>query len=98
MPLTENDWEKIAQLACLDCNASSNPQLADEVKAIMTFMAQLSKVDTTNIAPLFHPLDLHQRLREDEISEQDCGQELAKTAVFFAEGYYLVPKVIDSGQ
>lgn len=97
MPLTENDWEKIAQLACLDCDADSNPGLVAEVKTIMGFIEQLSTVDTKDIAPLFHPLDLYQRLRDDEVCAQDCSKELAKAAALFADGYYLVPKVIDTG-
>lgn len=98
MSLTENDLDKIAQLAYLDCKSENNPHLALEVNAIMDFVEQLHQVDTSDTAPLFHPLDLHQRLRKDEISEQDCSEALAKIAPSFEQGYYLVPKVIDSGQ
>ncbi|CDZ79055.1 Aspartyl/glutamyl-tRNA(Asn/Gln) amidotransferase subunit C [Legionella massiliensis] len=98
MSLTENDLDKIAQLAYLDCKSESNPHLAAEVNSIMDFVEELRQVDTSDIAPLFHPLDLHQRLRNDEISEQDCSDALARIAPSFEDGYYQVPKVIDSGQ
>ncbi|MBA3536374.1 MAG: Asp-tRNA(Asn)/Glu-tRNA(Gln) amidotransferase subunit GatC [Tatlockia sp.] len=95
--LNEKDLEKIALLAYLDCG-SDNHQLAADLNSIMNFVEQLRKIDTTQVAPLFHPLDLSQRLRADEITEKDCSAELAKIAPSFEDGYYQVPKVIDSGQ
>lgn len=94
MALKETDLENIAQLAYLE---SDNQHLAADLNSIMNFIEELRKIDTTNVAPLFHPLDLSQRLRTDEVSEQDCSETLAKIAPSFDEGYYLVPKVIDSG-
>jgi aspartyl-tRNA(Asn)/glutamyl-tRNA(Gln) amidotransferase subunit C len=93
----ENDLEKIALLAYLDCG-SDNHHFAADLNSIMNFVEQLRKIDTTHVAPLFHPLDLSQRLRPDEITENDCSLQLGKIAPSFEDGYYLVPKVIDSGQ
>lgn len=94
----KTDLENIAQLAYFDPEAGEDTQLAEEVGAIMDFVEQLRQIQTTGIAPLFHPFDLHQRLREDAISEEDCRQQLAEIAPLFEDDLYLVPKVIDSGQ
>lgn len=96
--LKETDLENIAQLACLEPDADNYAQLTEEVGAIMDFVEQLRQIKTTGIAPLFHPFDLHQRLREDEISKEDCRKQLAEIAPLFEDDLYLVPKVIDSGQ
>ena len=98
MAFTETDLKSIEQLAYLDCESENNSELADEVNAIMDFVDQLRQMDTTGVAPLFHPFDLHQRLRTDEISEADCSAQLAEIASNFEDDLYLVPKVIDSGQ
>lgn len=98
MSFTEHELKNIAQLAYLDGESDNNTQLAVEVNAIMDFVEQLRQVDTTGVRPLFHPFDLHQRLRADEITEKDCSEQLAEIAPLFEDGFYLVPKVIDSGQ
>ena len=98
MAITKSDLENIAELACLNTDSKEDSQLAEEVSAIMSFVEQLRGVDTTGIAPLFHPFDLHQRFRADEVTEEDCSAQLAEIAPLFEDGLYLVPKIIDSGQ
>ncbi len=97
MALSEKDLEKIAHLAYLDFK-SEGDHFVNDINSIMDFVEQLRKIDTGQVAPLFHPLDLPQRLRADEITEKDCSATLAEIAPAFADGCYLVPKVIDSGQ
>lgn len=92
----EQDLKKIEQLAYLDSESDEHSQLAEEVHAIMDFIDQLRKVDTRNTAPLFHPADLQQRLRPDEVTEENCEAQLAELAPLFEDGLYQVPKVIDS--
>lgn len=98
MTITKDDLNTIKQLAYLDTELQSNDTLDEEINAIMNFVEQLKQVNTNGIAPLFHPYDLHQRLREDEVLEKDCTEQLEQIAPFFEDDLYLVPKVIDSGQ
>ncbi|KTD08096.1 Asp-tRNA(Asn)/Glu-tRNA(Gln) amidotransferase subunit GatC [Legionella jamestowniensis] len=98
MAITSDDLKSIEQLAYLDAEPSENTKLAEEINAIMDFVEQLKQVDTTGVAPLFHPFDLHQRLRPDEVQEQDCSRQLEEIAPLFEENLYLVPKIIESGQ
>ncbi|MBA2656263.1 MAG: Asp-tRNA(Asn)/Glu-tRNA(Gln) amidotransferase subunit GatC [Tatlockia sp.] len=97
MTLSEKDLEKIAHLAYLDCKSEINNHLVADLNSIMALVEQLRKIDTNGVAPLFHPHDLKQRLRADQISEKDCSTALAKSTASFQDGYYLVPKIIESG-
>ncbi len=92
----ENELKKIAALAHIETNDKSASQLAHDVSAIMDFVEQLRQVDTSSVQPLLHPLNLHQRLRLDEIKEKNCVAELAKIAPVFTDDLYLVPKVIET--
>lgn len=94
MPLSVDEFKQISELAYLD--TSLNAQLEKDIEAIMDFVEQLSAQDTSNILPLFHPFDLHQRLRPDAVTEEDCLAELAELAPLFEEDLYLVPKVLES--
>jgi len=84
----------LMRLSYLSPHDTTEAQLNKDIGAIIDFVESLKKVDTTHITPLFHPFDLHQRLRCDEVTEQDCVAELEAIAPLFEDGSYLVPKVI----
>ena len=87
---------KIAALACLDLNTNDDmkAQLAHDVGVIMDYVEQLRQVNTENVTPLLHPLDLSQRLRTDKASEESCLAQLAELAPLFENDLYLVPKTV----
>jgi len=87
--------DNIARLAYLDTDLEHSSQLMQEISSIMDFVDQLRSVDTSAVAPLFHPLALHQRLRSDVVTEESCLAELEAIAPLFEDDLYLVPKVID---
>jgi len=97
MTISAEDLAKIAGLAYLDIDLGPSVQLNEDISAIMDFVDQLRAVNTTGVAPLFHPLALHQRLRTDKVTEADCIAELEAIAPMFEDNLYLVPKVIDAG-
>ena len=55
----------------------------------------MQDVDTQGVAPLSHPLDGAQRLRNDLVSEVNQREKFQQTAPATSEGYYLVPRVVD---
>jgi len=55
----------------------------------------MNQVDTTNIEPLAHPLDIPQRLREDKVIEPNLRDKFQAIAPQVESGLYLVPKVIE---
>lgn len=95
MSLSANDVNKIAYLARLGIDAEDVSSYAQDLSGILDLVAQMSAVDTENVQPMAHPLDQIQRLRADNVSEQD-GRELFQTLAPQVEaGLYLVPKVIE---
>jgi len=98
MTTSEIELKKIASLAHIETDSDSTLQFANDVSAIMSLVEQLRQVNTDGVAPLLHPLNLHQRLRMDLVTEENCSEALAKIAPVFADNLYLVPKVIDMGK
>ena len=93
--LTADDVNKIAYLARLGIDAKDVDSYVRDLSGILDLVAQMSDVDTENVQPMAHPLDQTQRLRADNVSEQD-GRELFQTLAPEVEaGLYLVPKVIE---
>ncbi|MGQ3889018.1 Asp-tRNA(Asn)/Glu-tRNA(Gln) amidotransferase subunit GatC [Legionella sp. CNM-1927-20] len=98
MTIDVDDLNNVAHLAYLEAETQEIEKLALEVNAIIDFVQQLQSINTDNVAPLFHPLNLNQPLREDEITEENCSKELASIAPNFDKECYFVPKFIDVGQ
>lgn len=96
MTVSTKELDKIARLAYLEVKEDHCTLLSEEITSIMDFVDKLRSVNTTHVAPLFHPFDLHQRLRPDVVTEADCLAELKAIAPFFEDDLYLVPKVLDS--
>ena len=98
MTTSEAELKKIAALAYIDIDANSTLQFANDISSIMNLVEQLRQINTSAVAPLLHPLDLHQRLRHDDVLDDSALPALAKIAPLFANDLYLVPKVIDIGK
>ncbi|MBW7931234.1 MAG: Asp-tRNA(Asn)/Glu-tRNA(Gln) amidotransferase subunit GatC [Gammaproteobacteria bacterium] len=95
MVLSKQDVRHIAHLARL---ALSEEELAGYLAALPRIIGladQLRKVDTRAIEPMAHPLDMVQRLRPDEVTEQDQRELYQRNAPAAGDGLYLVPRVLE---
>jgi len=95
MVLDKKDIDKIAWLARLDITPGDVPGYARDLSNILGLVEQMSLVDTASIEPLAHPLDLNARGREDLVTETNQREHFQQNAPAVANGYYLVPKVIE---
>ena len=95
MSIDKFEVEKIAWLTRLAIDKEDTASYCNELTDIVNLMEQMNSVDTTDITPLAHPLDLFSRLRIDKVTETDQRENFQENTVETKDGYYLVPKVID---
>ena len=95
MAFDKTEVEKVAQLARLHISDSEIDEVTGRITDILALIDQMQSVDTDAVAPLAHPLDLTQRLREDDVTEFNRRDELQLLAPEVEQGLYLVPKVIE---
>ena len=96
MSLTRQDVEKIAHLARLSITEQEMPVYVTSLSSIVNFVDELSRAQIGAVVPMAHPLDgLHQRLREDVVSETDAHEKYQANAPSVAAGLYVVPRVIE---
>lgn len=99
MALTLDDVRKVARLAQLELDASEENQTLTHLGNIFNLIDQMQAVDTTGVAPLMHPIamisEVSQRLRTDAVTESNNREANMANAPQAAEGYFLVPKVIE---
>ena len=95
MSLTASDVKKIAHLARLGIEEQQIDSYAKDLSSILDLMTQMGQLNTDGVAPMAHPLDQMQRLREDVVTETDQREHFQAIAPQTEAGLYLVPKVID---
>lgn len=95
MSLDKTDVEKIAHLARLAIDEADIPSYVRELSNIFDLVEQLGEADTSNISPMAHPLDAHQRLRPDVVTETNQRELFQSIAPETVDGLYLVPQVIE---
>ncbi|MCV6623886.1 Asp-tRNA(Asn)/Glu-tRNA(Gln) amidotransferase subunit GatC [uncultured Pseudoteredinibacter sp.] len=93
--MDQSDIAKLANLARLDINETTASEVAESINGILGLVDQLQNANTDGIAPMAHPQDAMQRLRKDEVSEENVREQFQAIAPEAEEGLYLVPKVID---
>lgn len=95
MAISITDVEKIAHLSRLTISDSDKTKYAEDLTKILDFIEQMNQIDTAHIEPMAHPLNTHQRLREDKITENNQRELLQSMAPKVVDGLYLVPQVIE---
>ena len=84
----------ISSLSKLKMEDAEMDNYTRQISEILEMIQQLEKVDTHDIEPMAHPLNMKQRLRLDLVTEENRRELYQKNAVVFEEGFYKVPKVI----
>ncbi len=95
MSIKADELAKIATLARLRLDPEQVPSLLGDLDQILRFVEQMNQVDTTAVEPLGNPLEQHQRLRADLITETDQRERLQSVCQHTEDGLYLVPRVIE---
>tara|TARA_B100001094_G_scaffold234441_1_gene229411 strand:- start:884 stop:1165 length:282 start_codon:yes stop_codon:yes gene_type:complete len=86
---------KIANLAKLEIKDDKLNDIASSLEKILNLVDEMNDVDTDDVTPMSHPLNLKQELRKDEVKETNQRDLFQKDNENTDNGYYKVPKIID---
>ena len=97
MKITKNDVEYVAKLARLSLTDEEKEKFSSQLGSILDYIDQLNKLDTTNIKPTSHALDLENVWREDELktSTEQTRERILKNAPEREGNFFKVKKVIE---
>ena len=93
--LSKDQVQHIAMLARLKLDEAGFDDVVAKLSRIVDFVDQLQAAATDDVLPMAHPLNMSQRFRADEVTEEDRRDEFQKNAPRVENGYYLVPRVIE---
>ncbi len=86
---------KIADLAKIQIKDEQITEIATSLEKILRLVDEMNSIDTKDIEPMSHPLNLKQELRKDEVTEVNDREVFQKNSNHINDGYYKVPKIID---
>jgi aspartyl-tRNA(Asn)/glutamyl-tRNA(Gln) amidotransferase subunit C len=95
MSLDRKTVENCAYLARLQLKEQDLPEYTENLSRIMNFIDQMKDVDTSDIQPMSHPLEMNQRLREDVVTATNQRDAFQAIAPAVEKGLYLVPRVVE---
>ncbi len=95
MSIERGDVEKIAYLARIQITDAQLDKVTEDLSRILSLVDQMQEVSTEGVEPMSNPLDMVQRLRADQVTEENQRERFQAIAPATEAGLYLVPKVIE---
>ncbi|HEX4142068.1 MAG TPA: Asp-tRNA(Asn)/Glu-tRNA(Gln) amidotransferase subunit GatC [Pirellulales bacterium] len=94
MSLARQDVEKVSLLARLQLSPQELDTLTAQLGAIVSYVEQLSELNTDGVEPMAHALDLSNVFRADEIAPSLSAKQALASAPHHDAEFYLVPAVL----
>ncbi len=94
MSVTKKDVEHIAKLAKLEFTEAELEKFTHQLNQILKYVEQLNKLDTSNVEPLTHVIQLSNVFRDDEVKQSIGTEDALKNAPATSDKFFKVPKVI----
>lgn len=93
--LTNKDIKKIARLARIEVNETQCETLTKQVSSVISWIEQLSEVDTNNVEPMNNPNQNSLVMAKDIVSDGNITEDVLRNAKNVKYNYFSTPKVIE---
>lgn len=93
--ITKDQVKHVAHLARLAITEDEAEALTKDLSAIIGYAAQLNELDTENIEPTTHVLDMKNVMRKDEPKKWITQEEALKNAPDTKDGHFRVPSILE---
>lgn len=94
MSISPNEIEKIAQLARLKISDDEKKVFSNQVNQILQYVEKLDEIDTSQVEPLSHTVDLKNVYREDIVKPSLPQEKALENAPSKTDKFFRVPKVV----
>jgi aspartyl-tRNA(Asn)/glutamyl-tRNA(Gln) amidotransferase subunit C len=95
MALDKATVAHIATLARIKLPETEQDRIAGELSHILTWIEQLSEVNTDGVEPMTSVVAMTMPMREDVVSDGDRVEDILANAPEQAHGFFVVPKVVE---
>ena len=85
----------ICYLARLEIDEDKAQKIEKDLETIIELIGGLGSIDTTNIEPLYSPLEKTALKHEDILNSDNQKQKFLQNAPNANDDYFLVPRVVE---
>ena len=93
--ITLAEVEHVARLARLALGADEKERMRSQLDAILGYVEQLRRVDTTGVEPTAHVLPLVNVMRDDEVRPSYPADAMLANAPDAQDGQFRVPRILE---
>ncbi len=87
---------KLEKLSYLEIAEDKREEIISQLSEIVSFVDNLSELDTKELNPTFSMTDKGTRLREDESkSSKEVSESILRNAPHSEDNFFIVPKIIE---
>ena len=95
MKISKDEVKETAELARLEFSDEQLEKFTGQLGGILEHIEDLNELDTENIEPTSHVLELSTPLREDKVQQLITVEEALANAPEKNDDFFVVPKVIE---
>ncbi|MFP3981315.1 MAG: Asp-tRNA(Asn)/Glu-tRNA(Gln) amidotransferase subunit GatC [Desulfobacterales bacterium] len=95
MKITKDEVQHVAELARLEINEADVEKFARTLADILEHAESLSRVDTADVPPTAHAVEISNAFRQDVVTKHLENQDALGNAPESEAGSFVVPKVIE---
>jgi aspartyl-tRNA(Asn)/glutamyl-tRNA(Gln) amidotransferase subunit C len=92
--LSEKDVQYVAKLSRLEVTEAEVAKYTQQLGSILQYVDQLNQLDTANVEPLTHPLDMKNVFRPDVPKPSLTQKEVLSNGPDVQSGHFKVPKIM----
>ena len=85
----------ICYLARLEIDQDKSKKIQKDLETIIDLIGNLQSIDTSNVNPLYSPLEMTAFKHEDLVSSDNKKNKFLENAAESNEDYFLVPRVVE---
>jgi len=93
--IKKEDIVHISELSRLSFSEEELDRFTGELNNILDYIHKLDTLDTTNIQPTSHVLDISNVFREDIVHEHLSREDALKNAAEHEHNHFKVPRVVE---
>ncbi|GAA0440610.1 Asp-tRNA(Asn)/Glu-tRNA(Gln) amidotransferase subunit GatC [Agaribacter marinus] len=93
--ISKDQVKHVAHLARLEVSEEEVEMFTEQLSSIITYAEQLNELDTSDVEPTTHVLDIKNVLRKDKPKKWITQEEAMKNAPDQQDGQYRVPSILE---
>lgn len=86
---------RIAHLSRIALDEADVPRMQEELNAILAFVEQLNEVDVSAVGPMTAVIPMRMKKRADVVTEGGDPAIVVGNAPETADGFFVVPKIVE---